>query len=199
MPAVDRAINLLQESLALLSRPPLQDGSFCRISVAYPKNRMLVLAEEHAERDASAGSSLWTAAEVAEFAQASERTPSSQKDLFDLASSRLDNIKFDLEEGDESEATILQRVANEIELRVSLTGRLRRTARGKYSIAAEEELANKDRTDIRLHNAAVEGRIPIEVKIAGQWQAAHLSERMENQLIRQYMKESRFGIFLVVN
>jgi hypothetical protein len=196
--ARDHLLNLL---LSIPGRPTRD--AFLELSefhaAEYPKNRMLVLAEEHAERDAAAEARSWTARQVAEFVESAERTPASQKELYDLALSRLDDLKLDLEEGDESEATVLQRVQDEIELRRSLANRLRQAARGKYTIASEEELANQDRTDIRLHNPAVEGRTPIEVKIAGQWTAAELSERLENQLIRQYMKESRFGAFLVVN
>lgn len=196
--ARDQLLNLLLAIPGEATRDALLELSSFH-AAEYPKNRMLVLAEEHAERDAAAQNSSWTAAQVAEFAATTERTPSSQKELYELALSRLDDLKIDLEEGDESEATVLQRVVNEIELRRSLANKLRQAQRGKYTIASEEEFADKNRTDIRLHNPAVDGRIPIEVKIGGRWRAAEMAERLENQLIRKYMMESKFGVFLVVN
>lgn len=63
-----------------------------------------------------------------------------------------------------------------------------------------EELADQTRTDIRLHNPAVEARIPIELKIADKegWSASQLRERLENQLVGQYLREAKYGIFLLV-
>ena len=113
--------------------------------------------------------------------------------------SRLDDLKLEIEEGDESEATLLRKVENEIELRRALANRLRNMAQGKYTTGSEEEFADITRSDIRLHNPHVEARIPIEVKIAGKWQASVLGERLKNQLVGQYMREARYGIFLVVN
>lgn len=194
----DHLLKLLLEIPGQDTRDALLELSEFHVS-EYPKNRMLVLAEEHAERDAAIEATSWTIEQITEFAEASEKTPTSQKELYDLAQSRLDDLKMEFEDGDESEANVFQRVVDEIEMRRSLSNRLRQAARGKYTIASEEELANQDRTDIRLHNPSVEGRLPIELKIAGKWTAAQLSERIENQLIRQYMKESRFGVFLVVN
>ena len=42
--------------------------------------------------------------------------------------------------------------------------------------------------------------MPIELKIADapDWSAAKLRERLENQLIGQYMDEARYGILLIV-
>jgi hypothetical protein len=45
----------------------------------------------------------------------------------------------------------------------------------------------------------VEARIPIELKIAdaAHWSAATLRERLEEQLADQYLREARYGIFLL--
>jgi hypothetical protein len=126
--------------------------------------------------------------------------PRTQKDLFELAVSRLDDLKLELEEGDESEASLMQRVANEVELRKVFANRLRYAAAGKYTTGSEEELADSSRTDIRLHHPEVEARIPIEIKIADarSWSAARLRKKMESQLKEQYMLEARYGVFLLV-
>jgi len=137
---------------------------------------------------------------VAAFAADAERMPQSQEDLYRIALHRLDDLKLDLEEGDESEASLLRRVEDEVELRKVLANRLKHVASGKYTTGSEEELADKTRTDIRLHNPAVDARIPIEIKIADkrEWSAAVLRERLENQLVGQYLREARYGIFLLV-
>jgi hypothetical protein len=163
----------------------------------YPKDRMLVLAERRAGADAEQDA--WKPDEVLEFAEEAERTPRTQADLFRIALSRLDDLKLNWEEGDESEARLIARVENEVQLRLAVAHRLREAAAGRYTPSSEEELADKKRTDIRLHNPAVEARIPIEIKIAGQWTAAEMRERLENQLVKQYMREAKYGVFLVVN
>ncbi len=164
----------------------------------YPKDRVLVLAERRAEMDVEKPA--WDPRDVAAFAADADYAPRTPQDLFQLARWRLDDLKLELEEGDESEASVLQRVENEPELRRVIANRLRQAAAGKYTTGSEEELADMSRTDIRLHHPAVETRIPIEVKIADKdgWSASVLRERLEKQLIGQYLRESRYGIFLLV-
>ena len=84
-------------------------------------------------------------------------------------------------------------------MRRVIASRLKRISRNIYTTGSEEELADRSRTDIRLHNPKVDERIPIEVKIAGKWSANQLRERMENQLVGQYLREARYGVFLLVN
>jgi hypothetical protein len=134
-------------------------------TLPFLKDRMLVLAEQRAEMDAEQPP--WVASDIAIFAEDAERDPRTQKDLFELAVSRIDDLKLDLEEGDESEARLMRKVEDEIELRRAIANRLKQTARGKYTTGSEEELADRTRTDIRLHNPRVEARVPIEIKIAG--------------------------------
>jgi hypothetical protein len=115
-----------------------------------PKARMLVLAERRAEADTEHRA--WLPNDVDAFASDAERSPQTQDDLFRIALSRLDDLKLDLEEGDESEASLLRRVRNEVELRKVIANRLRFSAAGKYATGSEEELADATRTDIRLHH-----------------------------------------------
>ena len=136
---------------------------------------------------------------MAEWTCNAERDPGTQQELFEIAVSRLDDIKLDLEEGDESTASLWRRVDDEIDLRLAIADRLRLISCNKYTTGSEEELADRSRTDIRLHHPNVEARIPIEIKIAGRWSANQLRERMENQLVGQYLREAHYGIFLLVN
>ncbi len=173
-----------------------------RLSESQPpgnsKDVLLNLADSHAENDA-ARQQEWTAAQVAEFECDAEKNPKTQQDLFDIAVSRLNAIKFDLEEGDDSEASLWQKADDETELRLVIANRLKLISAGKYTIASEEELADRSQTDIRLHHPNIDAPIPIEVKIAGKWSANELRERMENQLVGQYMREAQYGIFLLIN
>lgn len=166
-------------------------------TLQYPKDRTLSLAEGRAGLDIEQPE--WLVEDIETFAAIAERPPRSQKQLFDLALSRLDDLKLELEEGDESEASLVRKVEDEYELRRAIANRLRHSARQFYDVASEEELADKTRTDIRLHNPTVIERIPIELKIGGKWKSDELRERIENQLSKQYMQEAKFGAFVVVN
>ncbi len=166
-------------------------------SAEYARNRMLTLAEQHAESDVEHHA--WAEHEVAQFANEAERDPATEAELFRLALSRLDDLKLELEEGDESEASLLRKAKDEPELRRAIAHRLRQAAHFKYTTGSEEELADKSRTDIRLHNPRIEQRVPIEIKIAGKWSGAQLKERLANQLGQQYLRAARHGVFLVVN
>ena len=119
---------------ALLELAHLNQGT-------YFGDRLRVRAEERAEADIEFEP--WPAEKVAAFAAELEGNPTSQRDLFEIALSRLDDLKLEIEEGDESEAALLQRVEHENELRRIIANRLRHAARGKYTTASEEELADR--------------------------------------------------------
>jgi hypothetical protein len=162
------------------------------------RHRMVILAHRRAAEDAE--QEAWLASDVLSFAGQAEREPRSARDLFDLACSRLDDLKFDIEEGDESVAQLLRKVDRETELRIWFARELRRAARGRYSVPPEEELADATRPDLRIHAPAVDAPVPIELKIADKWSYAALVERLRNQLVGQYLRDarSRFGVFLLV-
>lgn len=172
-----------------------------RLSKSLPlqsfKDRLLNLADSRAESDTDFKA--WSPTQVAEFGRGAERNPTTQRELFEIGLSRLDDIKFDLEEGDDSTASLWRKVDDELELRRVIAARLSHDSHNRYTTSSEEELADKSRTDIRLHNPKVDARIPIEIKIAGKWSANELCERMENQLVGQYLREAQYGIFLLVN
>lgn len=106
---------------------------------------------------------------------------------------------MEIEDGDESEAVLLQKATHENQIRTYFANRLRKSSRSYYSVGSEEELADATRTDIRLSAPKVKNPVPIELKIAGNWTLTQLRERLEYQLIGQYMRESQYGIFLVVH
>jgi hypothetical protein len=155
------------------------------------------LAKERAALDAELEP--WSGAAVAEFAISGEKQPRSVADLYELALVRLDELKLDIEDGDESEAALLCKLNKETDIRIVFANRLKKSSRLRYTVGSEEELADAARTDIRLNAPQVASPVPIELKIADKWTLAELRERMENQLIGQYMRISPYGIFLVVH
>ena len=163
----------------------------------YLRNHMDYLAKERAALDAELEP--WQGAAIAEFAQWTGKPPRTEADLFDLGIARLDDLMRDIEEGDESEATLLLKATNEPELRRYFANQLRKSSRSLYTVGSEEELADATRTDIRLHAPQVSAPVPIELKISDNWTLAQLIERLENQLVGQYMRTSQYGIFLVVH
>jgi len=167
------------------------------ISYSFSKDRMAYLAKERAALDAEFEP--WHGTDVAEFALSAKKQPRSESDLYELALVRLDDIKIDIEDGNESEATLLRKLTQETEIRTVFANRLKQSSRSRYTVGSEEELADASRIDIRLNAPQISAPIPIELKIADKWTLAELRERMENQLIGQYMRTSRYGIFLVVH
>ena len=166
------------------------------ISYSFSKDRMNYLAKERAALDAEFEP--WHGEDVAEFAELAEKQPKSELDLYELALVRLDELKMDIEEGDESEAVLLRKLKREPEVRIVFANRLKKSSRSRYTVGSEEELADASRTDIRLNAPLVPAPVPIELKIADKWTLTELRERMENQLIGQYMRKSQYGIFLIV-
>jgi len=156
------------------------------ISYSYSKDRMDYLAKERAALDAEFEP--WAGTAVAEFAISAEKQPRSEADLYELALIRLDELKLDIEDGDESEAVLLRNSEKETNVRIVFANRLRKSSHSRYTVGSEEELADATRTDIRLNAPQVSASVPIELKVADRWTLAELRERMENQLVGQYMR-----------
>jgi len=159
------------------------------------------LRHAHTKAESDANGEPWPARQVREFNDLMERTPANNRDLFDLAVMRLEDLKADLEEGDASEATLLLRVNDETELRSFLGSRLRLTAQGRYSIVPEEEYADAKRADLRFHAPAVDAPVPAELKLSHRWTGKDLFERLENQLCGDYLRDIRsgYGLYVLVH
>ena len=156
-------------------------------------------AKTKAEQDADI--TPWSPVQVRDFHVHLDRTPSSHRELADLAIMRLLDLKDDLENGDESIAKLLLRVETEPEMRKFLAHELREKALGRYTITQEEELADDKRPDLRFHGAGFDAPVPAELKLADRWTGPKLFERLENQLSGDYLRDnrSRRGIFALVN
>ena len=159
------------------------------------KDYLLILAKNRIQADSELEP--WKEEGVAEFSQEAEKQPTNEFELYQLAINRLLDLKDELEQADDSIANIVKRIDKETELRNFLSNQLRKVSKGKYKIAQEEEMADATRTDIRFLLPDI-SPTPVELKIADKWSFNDLHERLENQLIKQYMKVSKFGVFLLV-
>lgn len=172
------------------------------ISRAHPTETarpwMAFHAKEKAARDAD--SPAWSPRQVRDFHDRRERTPGNHRDLWYLAVDRLHDLKYDLEEGDASIASILRPIVQETEIRKFIGNWCRERSGGRYVIPQEEELADAKRPDLRFHGVGFDGPVPAELKLADKWTGPHLFERLEIQLCGDYLRDRRSsrGIFVLV-
>jgi hypothetical protein len=172
------------------------------ISRAHPTESSRPWMALHAKTKATqdAETPAWSPRQVRDFHDELERTPSNHRDLWYLAITRLLDLKHDLEEGDASIATILQRADQETEIRNYIGNWCRDRSRGRYVIPQEEELADAKRPDLRFHGAGFDGPVPAELKIADKWTGPHVFERLEIQLCGDYLRDNRStrGVFVLI-
>ena len=172
------------------------------ISRAHPTETarpwMAFHAKEKAARDAD--SPAWSPRQVRDFHDRRERTPGNHRDLWYLAVDRLHDLKYDLEEGDASIASILRPIVQETEIRKFIGNWCRERSGGRYVIPQEEELADAKRPDLRFHGVGFDRPVPAELKLADKWTGPHLFERLEIQLCGDYLRDRRSsrGIFVLV-
>jgi hypothetical protein len=155
-------------------------------------------AKAKAEQDSDAAP--WKLMQFVEFNAELERTPSNHRELWELALSRMLDLKDDLERGDTSIASILLRVDAEEELRNFVGGWCRDRASGRYSVPQEEEFADARRPDLRFLGMGFDAPVPVELKIADKWTGPHLFERLETQLCGDYLRDQRseLGLFVLL-
>jgi hypothetical protein len=160
---------------------------------AWVRRRLKNKAEQDADIEP------WTSRQVAEFSATFERTPSTHRELAELAWLRFLDMKDDLENGDGSVAAILI-PRSETEVRNYLGNALRNDARGRYSIPQEEELADAKRPDLRFLGTGFDGPVPAELKLADRWSGVRLFERLKNQLCGDYLRDIRStrGLLILV-
>jgi hypothetical protein len=168
------------------------------IAAALPERPWLArYPKEKAEQDADLQP--WSPAQVRQFHERLERTPSNHRELAEFAVMRLLDLKDDLENGDSSNAGLLLSTA-EKEVRKYIGNVLREKAQERYSIPQEEEMADAKKPDLRFHGVGFDAPVPVELKVADAgWSGAKLFERLENQLCGDYLRDSRSnrGLFVL--
>ncbi|HWC58205.1 MAG TPA: hypothetical protein VHC44_00820, partial [Verrucomicrobiae bacterium] len=157
---------------------------------------ILKLLDQRLEREAD--SEPWTPADLRHFAEEHETDPKNDKELFAIARKRFMLLKWDVEKSDNSARKELHVEYAERELRSWLQRRLLERSQSRYTIPQEGEIDQRERPDLRLENPKT-NPVSIEVKWADSWTLTVLLERLENQLVGQYLRahNSKYGIYLL--
>ena len=158
------------------------------------KDWLLQQAKNRAEVDAEV--SPWIEADIPKFFGDAEKTPRNEYDLFHIACGRLVELKTELEFGDDSIAQTVRRAEKETELRNWFANSLNGCSHSKYEVLQEVERPDGKKLDLSFQIPDIQP-VPVELKIAEKWSYNKLLERLENQLIKQYMRTSKYGIFLL--
>jgi hypothetical protein len=141
----------------------------------------------------------WKSADVRDFAENHEVDPKNDKELFAIVRKRLQVLKWDVEKSDNSLRDELRKDDREMFLRRWLQRRLMERSQNRYNVPQEEEIDQQERPDLRVENPKINGPVSIEVKWADSWTLEVLLERLENQLVGQYLRAhtSQYGIYLL--
>jgi hypothetical protein len=140
----------------------------------------------------------WNEQDVRQFAAEYEVEPKTDAELYRIVCKRLADIKHSVETSENSRRDELSSDAPEKKLRRWIALKLQDRSRDKYVVPEEAVVDLDQRPDIRVANP-VAGVVSIEVKWAHSWTLPVLLERLENQLVGQYLraKDARFGIYAI--
>lgn len=165
-------------------------------SMSEVRDWILKLLDQRLEKEADFEP--WTPADIRNFAEEHEIEPKNDKELFCIARKRLQVLKWNVEQSDNSLRDELRKDDTEIKLRQWLQRKLLERSQKRYTIPQEAEIDLQERPDLRLENPRT-NPVSIEIKWADSWTLSQLLERLENQLIGQYLRahNSRFGIFFL--
>ena len=152
-------------------------------------DRLRLLARQRAATDAEFQA--FKARDVSELEMRYELPPQNGDDLFTLMMDRLEDIDHDLANHDFSIRHTIQAIDNESEVQRYLALEFDNRSRGVYEVTREEEVADRNRTDIRLFARNCGEKAVIEVKIADNWTANQLDMALREQLVGKYMRHAR--------
>lgn len=129
-----------------------------------------------------------------------EAPPNDSDGLFAVMMDRLDDLAHDLAHSDFTDRRTVRSITEESEMQRTLAWRLSKSANGAYTVAREEEVADRRRTDIRLSTVDGGHKVVVEVKIADKgWSLNDLERTLRHQLAGQYLRHSdcRAGCLLL--
>jgi hypothetical protein len=155
------------------------------------------LLDQRLEREADL--SPWLPRDLRDFAQKHEVDPKTDSELFAIACKRISELKLDVEKSANSLRDELSRDAKELHLRRWLARKLNERANHRYNVPQEPEIDLQQRPDLQFLRPGVPP-VSIEVKLADLgWSINDLFERLENQLVGQYLRDhkSRHGIYVI--
>ncbi|OAM51314.1 hypothetical protein A7981_11350 [Methylovorus sp. MM2] len=148
-----------------------------------------------------ADASEFVPSQVIELRKENEFSPRNAEQLFNLVHSRLLDIKYNVELPDGSS---IRNQAHtkwiEADFRKWFHTKLTETSRHRYIATQEAEVDPGKNPDLRFDYPKLIGCC-LELKVAESWPLHVLLERLENQLMKQYMRahDIRLGFFLMVH
>jgi hypothetical protein len=176
-------------------------NAIIELADTYPDKKAWCILEAKKKAENAADQKAWNEKDITDFAKKGVKTPKTDRELYELVCDILSDLKADLEEGNDSMASILREAEHETEYRKYIARELKIYSKERYNTAAEDELADGKKPDIHiLGTGGLETCLPIEIKIADNWTPSKLMERLKNQLCGQYLRDvkSNFGIFLLI-
>ena len=164
--------------------------------LARQRDWILHLIDRRAEEQADLPP--WNPQDIRSFAKEYETEPKTDYELFRIVCRRLADIKHDVEKSDNSLREEVRVGDHEACLRRWFARKLSERSRRRYTVPQEEEIDQQQRPDIRIENPRT-APVAIELKWADRWSLAGLLERLENQLVGQYLRahNARYGVFLL--
>ena len=117
--------------------------------------------------------------------------PNDRDGLFALLLDRLEDLAHDLAHDDFSDWRTVRSITKESEMQRTIASRLRDRTNGVYAVTREEEVADGNRTDIRLVAVGSDQKVAVEVKIADKgWSLKDLEDALRDQLAGRYLRHS---------
>jgi hypothetical protein len=145
----------------------------------------------------------WEAGDIRVFAERYRSEPRSDYQLFRLIGRLLKDIKNHVERS-ENAANRLQVRSGDLEkdFQGFLAGALSERSLNWFAVTQESTVDLEQRPDLRVERRGL-NPVPIEIKLAnlGHWTMPKLLERLENQLVGQYLRPAhvRYGIYVLGN
>ena len=156
---------------------------------AASSDRLRLLARQRAAADAEFAP--YAPGDVAALEERHEIPPKDRDGLFALLLDRLEDLAHDLHHGDFSDRRTVRSITEESEMQRTLASRLRERANGAYTVTREEEVADGNRTDVRLAAVGSDQKVAVEIKITDNgWSLGDLEHALRKQLAGRYLRHS---------
>jgi len=188
---------------ALLERPGVEayravlaltkDKNFSSMAIRFQE-----LARAKAERDAE--SPPWSAADVLNLERRHTAVVKTGADLLRVVMAVLDDIRHEFKNADFSSLPVLTSAKDEDAAQNWLADQLKLRAHGRYHVAREVEVAERNEPDIIVASTAAPCEVAIEVKHANQkWTVRQLDHSLKRQLAADYLRPTsrQHGIFVI--
>lgn len=143
----------------------------------------------------------WQPSDIRMFTELHYSEPRSDYQLFRRINRLLSDIKNHIELPDNAANRLQVRIGDKEEVfRGFLKRKLEERSRDWFVVTQESEIDLKQKPDISVERQGL-NQLPIEVKLANDWAMSDLLERLENQLIGQYLRSAnvRHGVYVLGN